>query len=62
LGPLSPCSVVLAANLPSQPILDVLAEMIAYDGTVKIGGYTGGPAVDVADLMREMGVTGPGLD
>jgi hypothetical protein len=37
--------------------------MIAYDGTVKIGGsYTGGPAVDVADLMREMGVAGVGLD
>jgi len=46
----------------AKPILDILAEMIAYDGTVKIGGYTGGPAVDVADLMREMGVTGPGLD
>ncbi|KAK0643674.1 mitochondrial outer membrane translocase complex, subunit Tom20 domain-containing protein [Cercophora newfieldiana] len=46
----------------AKPILDVLAEMIAYDGTVKIGGYTGGPAVDVADLMREMGVAGVGLD
>lgn len=36
-----------------QPILDVLAEMIAYDGTLKIGSFTGGGSMN--DMMREMG-------
>lgn len=37
--------------------------MIAYDGTLKIGtSYTGPAQVDVADLMREMGVPGVSLD
>jgi len=39
-----------------QPILDILAEMIAYDGSLRIGtSYTGPAGVDVAELMREMG-------
>ncbi|KAK4175323.1 mitochondrial outer membrane translocase complex, subunit Tom20 domain-containing protein [Triangularia setosa] len=40
----------------SKPILDILAEMIAYDGALKIGtSYTAGPpGVDMAALMREM--------
>ncbi|KAK3688364.1 MAS20 protein import receptor [Podospora appendiculata] len=52
----------------AKPILDVLAEMIAYDGTLKIGGsYTSGPtSIDMAEMMREMGelggVPGVGLD
>ncbi|KAK4148750.1 mitochondrial outer membrane translocase complex, subunit Tom20 domain-containing protein [Chaetomidium leptoderma] len=57
----------------SKPILDILAEMIAYDGSLRIGtSYTGpaGGGVDVAELMREMGaemgemggVPGVGLD
>ncbi|KAJ4300187.1 mitochondrial import receptor subunit tom20 [Collariella sp. IMI 366227] len=47
-----------------QPILDILAEMIAYDETLRIGtSYTGPAGVDVAELMREMGaVPGVGLD
>jgi import receptor subunit TOM20 len=48
-------------TVPSQqPILDILAEMIAYDGSLRIGtSYTGGPqGVDVAELMREMGEMG----
>lgn len=45
-----------------QPILDVLAEMIAYDGTLKMG-FTSPGAVDMAELMREMGEAGgvPGV-
>ncbi|KAK4246440.1 mitochondrial outer membrane translocase complex, subunit Tom20 domain-containing protein [Corynascus novoguineensis] len=40
----------------SKPILDILAEMIAYDGSLRIGtSYTGPAGVDVAELMREMG-------
>ncbi|KAK4103507.1 protein import receptor MAS20 [Parathielavia hyrcaniae] len=48
----------------SKPILDILAEMIAYDGSLRIGtNYTGPAGVDVAELMREMGaVPGVGLD
>ncbi|KAL2024047.1 hypothetical protein VTK56DRAFT_282 [Thermocarpiscus australiensis] len=48
----------------SKPILDILAEMIAYDGSLRIGtSYTGPAGVDVAELMREMGgVPGVGLD
>ena len=53
----------------TQPILDILAEMIAYDKSLRIGtSYTGpvGGGVDVAELMREMGemgsVPGVGLD
>jgi import receptor subunit TOM20 len=48
----------------TQPILDILAEMIAYDGSLRIGtSYTGPAGVDVAELMREMGaVPGVGLD
>jgi import receptor subunit TOM20 len=49
--------------------LDILAEMIAYDKSLRIGtSYTGpsGGGVDVAELMREMGemgaVPGVGLD
>ncbi len=45
--------------------MDILAEMIAYDPTLRIGtSYTGGPTgVDMAELMREMGgVPGVGLD
>lgn len=48
----------------SKPILDVLAEMIAYDGTLKIGSsYTGQGSVDVEALMREMSEMGvaPGV-
>ncbi|EAA32584.1 hypothetical protein GE21DRAFT_5651 [Neurospora crassa] len=46
----------------AKPILDILAEMIAYDPSLKIGtNYTGG--VDVAELMREMAsAPGVGLD
>ncbi|KAK3938785.1 MAS20 protein import receptor [Diplogelasinospora grovesii] len=46
-----------------KPVLDVLAEMIAYDGTLKIGSsYTGSP-IDMAEMMREMGaIPGVGLD
>ncbi|KAK3352952.1 MAS20 protein import receptor [Lasiosphaeria hispida] len=50
----------------SKPILDVLAEMIAYDGTLKIGNSYSSPGVDVAELMREMSemgqIPGVGLD
>ncbi|KAH6635140.1 mitochondrial outer membrane translocase complex, subunit Tom20 domain-containing protein [Chaetomium sp. MPI-SDFR-AT-0129] len=48
----------------SKPILDILAEMIAYDGSLRIGtSYTGPAGVDVAELMREMGAApGVGLD
>ncbi|KAK4236249.1 mitochondrial outer membrane translocase complex, subunit Tom20 domain-containing protein [Achaetomium macrosporum] len=48
----------------SKPILDILAEMIAYDGSLRIGtSYTGPAGVDVAELMREMGaVPGVSLD
>ncbi|KAK0746569.1 mitochondrial outer membrane translocase complex, subunit Tom20 domain-containing protein, partial [Schizothecium vesticola] len=47
----------------AKPILDVLAEMIAYDGTLRIGPQYTSPTVDVAELMREMGgVPGVGLD
>lgn len=48
----------------SKPILDILAEMIAYDPSLRIGtSYTGPQGVDVAELMREMGaVPGVGLD
>ncbi|KAK4134105.1 protein import receptor MAS20 [Trichocladium antarcticum] len=51
----------------SKPILDILAEMIAYDGSLRIGtSYTGPAGVDMAELMREMGemggVPGVGLD
>ncbi|AEO55102.1 hypothetical protein MYCTH_2298552 [Thermothelomyces thermophilus ATCC 42464] len=51
----------------SKPILDILAEMIAYDGSLRIGtSYTGPAGVDVAELMREMGADmgapGVGLD
>jgi len=51
--------------------LDVLAEMIAYDGTLKLGSHTAAPPppqVNVEDIMREMGmdlsggVPGVGLD
>jgi hypothetical protein len=45
-----------------QPILDILAEMIAYDGRIGTA-YTGPAEVDMAALMREMGaVPGVGLD
>lgn len=48
----------------SKPVLDILAEMIAYDGSLRIGtSYTGPVGVDVAELMREMGsAQGVGLD
>ncbi|KAK3318675.1 mitochondrial outer membrane translocase complex, subunit Tom20 domain-containing protein [Apodospora peruviana] len=50
----------------AKPILDILAEMIAYDGTLKIGAsgasYGGPSNDDVAEMMREMGISGPGLD
>jgi len=46
----------------AKPILDVLAEMIAYDGTLKIGGFTQPSSVDVAELMREMSAQGVALD
>ncbi|KAK4041717.1 mitochondrial outer membrane translocase complex, subunit Tom20 domain-containing protein [Parachaetomium inaequale] len=51
----------------SKPILDILAEMIAYDGSLRIGtSYTGPANVDMAELMREMGemgaMPGVGLD
>ncbi|KAK4187104.1 mitochondrial outer membrane translocase complex, subunit Tom20 domain-containing protein, partial [Podospora australis] len=44
----------------SRPILDILAEMIAYDGTLKIdGSYTAAPpGVDINELMRELGEQG----
>ncbi|KAL1839793.1 hypothetical protein VTJ49DRAFT_1167 [Mycothermus thermophilus] len=45
----------------SKPILDILAEMIAYDTTLRIGTAYTGP--DVADLLREMAANpGVGLD
>ncbi|KAK4110002.1 protein import receptor MAS20 [Canariomyces notabilis] len=45
-----------------KPILDILAEMIAYDGRIGTA-YTGPAEVDMAALMREMGaVPGVGLD
>lgn len=38
-----------------QPILDVLAEMIAYDGTIKMGkAYPNTSEIDVQDILREM--------
>ncbi|KAK1750975.1 protein import receptor MAS20 [Echria macrotheca] len=48
----------------SKPILDVLAEMIAYDGTIKLTtSYTTPGQPDVAELMREMGMAaGVSLD
>ncbi|KAK0629685.1 mitochondrial outer membrane translocase complex, subunit Tom20 domain-containing protein [Bombardia bombarda] len=50
----------------SKPILDILAEMIAYDGTLKIGGSYTGSGIDMAEMMREMGemggIPGVGLD
>ncbi|KAH6632015.1 mitochondrial outer membrane translocase complex, subunit Tom20 domain-containing protein [Chaetomium tenue] len=53
----------------SKPILDILAEMIAYDKSLRIGTSYTGPSdggVDVAELMREMGemgaMPGVGLD
>ena len=50
-------------TVPQQPILDVLAEMIAYDGNLRIDAQYTSPTVDVAELMREMGgVPGVGLD
>ncbi|KAK4465231.1 mitochondrial outer membrane translocase complex, subunit Tom20 domain-containing protein [Cladorrhinum samala] len=42
----------------SKPILDLLAEMIAYDGTIRVGTNYTNPApagVDINELMREMG-------
>ncbi|KXX83317.1 Mitochondrial import receptor subunit tom20 [Madurella mycetomatis] len=46
----------------SKPILDILAEMIAYDGRITTS-YTGPAGVDMAALMREMGsVPGVSLD
>lgn len=47
-----------------QPVLDVLAEMIAYDPSLRIGTNAGIPGgVDMAELMREMGgVPNVGLD
>lgn len=52
------------ADRLGQPVLDILAEMIAYDGSLRIGtSYTGPVGVDVAELMREMGsAQGVGLD
>ncbi|KAH8894110.1 mitochondrial import receptor subunit tom-20 [Thozetella sp. PMI_491] len=45
----------------SKPILDLLAEMIAYDGTIKLTGGGAGPDLDA--IMREMGgIPGVGLD
>ncbi|KAK3391036.1 mitochondrial outer membrane translocase complex, subunit Tom20 domain-containing protein [Podospora didyma] len=50
-------------NTVAKPILDVLAEMIAYDGTLKIGASYTNPSIDVAEMMRELGgVPGVGLD
>ncbi|KAL2164706.1 hypothetical protein VTH06DRAFT_1 [Thermothelomyces fergusii] len=48
----------------SKPVLDVLAEMIAYDQSILRGSFTGGSSVDISDLMRDMGVSssGAGLD
>ncbi|KAK0722080.1 mitochondrial outer membrane translocase complex, subunit Tom20 domain-containing protein [Lasiosphaeria miniovina] len=55
-------------NTVAKPILDILAEMIAYDGTVRVGGSPGS-GVDVAEMMRQMGemselggIPGVGLD
>ncbi|KAL2263193.1 hypothetical protein VTK26DRAFT_7848 [Humicola hyalothermophila] len=47
-----------------KAVLDILAEMIAYDPSLRIGtSYTAPPGVDMAELMREMGaVPGVGLD
>jgi len=45
----------------SKPILDILAEMIAYDGTIRIGtSYTGPSQDDVDQMMREMAAAGVG--
>lgn len=47
----------------AKPILEVLAEMIAYDGTLRIGpAYQAPPNVDIAEMMREMAAAGAGLD
>lgn len=44
-----------------QPILDILAEMIAYDTSLRIGPSFAAP--DMAELMRELGAQpGTGLD
>ncbi|KAL2120918.1 hypothetical protein VTJ04DRAFT_4945 [Mycothermus thermophilus] len=45
----------------SKPILDILAEMIAYDTSLRIGPSFAAP--DMAELMRELGAQpGTGLD
>lgn len=45
----------------SKPILDILAEMIAYDGTIKLNNPSAGPDLDA--IVREMGgIPGVGLD
>lgn len=48
-----------------KPILDVLAEMIAYDGTIPLSAPDGPgqPTVDIDAIVREMGgIPGVGLD
>ncbi|KAK3901613.1 mitochondrial outer membrane translocase complex, subunit Tom20 domain-containing protein [Staphylotrichum tortipilum] len=51
-------------NTVPKPVLDVLAEMIGYDPSIRIGANAGIPGgVDMAELMREMGgVPNVGLD
>ncbi|KAM7217065.1 Mitochondrial outer membrane translocase complex, subunit Tom20 domain containing protein [Rhypophila decipiens] len=47
----------------SKPVLEVLAEMIAYDGTLRIGGaFQAPPDVDIAEMMRELAAGSAGLD
>ncbi|KAM7200064.1 Mitochondrial outer membrane translocase complex, subunit Tom20 domain containing protein [Naviculisporaceae sp. PSN 640] len=45
-----------------KPILEILAEMIAYDGTLRLGPAAPPPNVDIAEMMREMAAASAGLD